>query len=123
MSLEIDDIERLLRTRPVTPRAEFVGELERSVLRAASEPDSRRVGALLAGSGLAAALAAVATLLAVTGLLPFTSSGGRARAAQDCRITLVERMERRPYLVRDSEGTVQVRYRVKPMPQLVTRCR
>jgi hypothetical protein len=81
------------------------------------------VRGLVAGSGLAAGLAAVAVLLAVAGLLPFTSSAGRARAGEDCRITRVERIVRRPYLVRDREGEFQLRFRVEPVPRLVRRCR
>jgi hypothetical protein len=124
VSHDIDDLERLLRTQRATPRAEFVCELERSLAgRPASKPDSRRVRVLVAGSGLAAGLAAVAVLLAVTGLLPFSSSGGRAHAGEDCRITRVERIERRPHFVRDSAGKLQVRYRVEQVPRLVRRCR
>jgi hypothetical protein len=124
VSCDIDDVERLLRARRVTPRAEFVGELERSLLRAsASKPACRRVRVLVAGSGLAAGLATVAVVLAVAGLLPFTSSAGRAEAGEHCTNARVAGMQRRPYFVRDHEGTVQVRYGVELVPRLVRRCR
>jgi hypothetical protein len=129
VSHDLDDLERLLRAARPAPPAAFVCELERSLAgRPARKPDSRRVRVLVAGSGLAAGLAAVAVLLAVagllpSGLLPFTSSAGRARAGEDCRITRVERIVRRPYFVRDREGEFQVRFRVERVPRLVRRCR
>ena len=126
MSHDIDDLERLLRAARAAPPPVFVCELERSLVRRpARKPDRGRVRVrvLVAGSGLAAALAAVAVLLAVAGLLPFTSSAGRARAGEDCRIAQVERIVRRPYFVRDREGKLQVRFRVEPVPRLVRRCR
>ena len=126
MSHDIDDLERLLRAARAAPSEAFVCELERSLVgRPARKPDRGRVRVrvLVAGSGLAAGLAAVAVLLAVAGLLPFTSSAGRARAGEDCRITPVERVERRPYFVRDGEGNFEVRFRVERVPRLVRRCR
>ena len=123
MSHDIDDLERLLRAARPAPPAAFVCDLERSLAgRPARKPDRRRVRVLVAGSGLAAGLAAVAVLLAVAGLLPFTSSAGRARAGEDCRISQVERIERRPHFVRDREGKLQVRYRLERAPRLVRRC-
>jgi hypothetical protein len=124
VSHDLDDLERLLRAARPAPPALFVCELERSLAgRSSRKPDSRRVRVLVAGSGLAAGLAAVAVLLAVAGLRPFTSSAGRAHAGEDCRITRVERLERRPHFVRDSEGKVQVRFRVEQVPRLIRRCR
>jgi hypothetical protein len=124
VSHDIDDLERLLRAARPAPPAAFVCELERSLAgRPARKPDRRRGRVLVAGSGLAAGLAAVAVLLAVAGLLPFTSSAGRARAGEDCQITRVERIERRPYFVRDSEGNFEVRFRLERVPRLVRRCR
>jgi hypothetical protein len=124
VSHDIDDLDRLLRAARPAPPAAFVCELERSLAgRLARKPDNWRVRMLVAGSGLAAGLAAVAILLAVGGLLPFTSSAGRADADEDCPITHVERIERRPYLVHDSEGKLQIRYRLERAPRLVRRCR
>jgi hypothetical protein len=124
VSHDIDDLERLLRAARPAPPAVFVCELERSLVgRPARKPDRGRVRVLVAGSGLAAGLAAVAVLLAVAGLLPFTSSAGRARAGEDCRIKRVERIVRRPYFVRDRDGEFEVRFRVERVPRLVRRCR
>jgi hypothetical protein len=118
------DLERLLRAARPAPPAAFVCELERSLAgRPAKKPDRRRVRVLVAGSGLAAGLAAVAVLLAVAGLLPFTSSADRARAGEDCRITRVERIVRRPYFVRDREGEFEVRFRGEQVPRLIRPCR
>jgi hypothetical protein len=36
-------------------------------------------------------------LLTVAGLLPFTSTAGRANAGENRRTTQIERIERRPY--------------------------
>jgi hypothetical protein len=123
VSHDIDDLERLLRAARPAPPAVFVCDLERSLVgRPVGKPDRRRLRVLVAGSGLAAGVAAVAVLLAVTGLLPFTSSAGRAHAGQNCRTKHVERIERHPYFVR-SDGELQVRFRVERVSRLVRTCR
>ena len=124
MSHDLDDLERLLRAARPAPPAAFVGELERSLIgRPARKPERRRWRVLVAGSGLAAGLAAVAVLLAVTGLLPFTSSARRADAGENCRTVHVQRTERHPYFVRGSDGRLEVRFRVERVPGLAKRCR
>jgi hypothetical protein len=124
VSHDLDDLERLLRAARPAPPAAFVCQLEHSLVgRPVRKPDRRRLRVLVAGSGLAAGLAAVAVLLAVAGLLPFTSSAGRAAAGENCRTMQVERSEPLPYFVRGSEGEFQVRFRVERVPRLVTRCR
>jgi hypothetical protein len=78
----------------------------------------------LAGAGLAAALAVVAIVAGIAGLLPFSSGNAhRAQAKPDCERVVVERRERRPYFVVDRNGDVRVRYRVETVPRLVNRCR
>ena len=124
MSHDLDDLERLLRAARPAPRAAFVCELERSLVgRPARKPDRRRLRVLVAGSGLAAGLAAVSVVLAVAGLLPFTSSAGRADAGENCRTVQVERSERHPYFVRGSEGRFEVRFQAERVPRLARRCR
>src|SRR4051812_373796 len=95
VSHELHELERMLRAARAAPRAEFVRELERALAdREPVRPERRRVRVLVAGSGLVAALAVIVVVLAVAGLLPFGSSGGRAQAGEDCRIMRVERTER-----------------------------
>lgn len=98
-------------------------ELERSLPRQRTRRDPRHLRVVVAGWGLATAMAVVALGLSLAGLLPFTSGGSPARADRDCKTVTVERQQRTPYFVRDRNGTVQVRYRVEMVPQLVRRCR
>lgn len=85
--------------------------------------EPRRLRLVAAGWGFATALAVVAIGLGLAGLLPFTSSGDPARADRDCTTVLMDREQRVPYFVRESDGVLQVRYRVERVPQLVRRCR
>jgi hypothetical protein len=123
------DVERLLRAARPEPRPEFVRELERSLIGrrpSRAERPARvrpRLRVLVAGTGLVAGLAAVVVALAVAGLLPFGSSGGRAEAGEDCTVTTVERLERHPHFVRDKRGDLHVRYRTEKVPRIVRRCR
>ena len=98
-------------------------ELERSLPRQRTERDRRPLRVVVAGWGLATALAVVALGLSLVGLLPFTSGGSPAQADRDCKTVMVERHQRRPYFVRDRNGDVEVRYRVEWVPRLVRRCR
>ncbi|MEP6689183.1 MAG: hypothetical protein ABJC36_12615 [Gemmatimonadales bacterium] len=123
MSQAPDDLERLLHRARPTPREEFVRELERSLPRQRSERDGNRMRVLVAGWGLAAALAVIALTLSVSGLLPFTSGSGSAEAGRNCKTVIVERRERKPYFVRRPGGAVEVRYHLTTAPRLVRRCR
>ena len=123
MSQSPDHLERLLRRARPAPREEFVRELERSLPVQRTEHDRLRLRVMVAGCGLATALAVVAIGLSVVGLLPFTSGGGKAQADRGCKTVTVERNQRRPYFVHDRNGDVEVRYRVERMPRLVRRCR
>ena len=79
---------------------------------------------VVAGWGLATALAVVTLALSITGVLPFTSGSSPAQADRNCKVSLVERSVRKPYFVRGGRnGAVQVRYRVETVPRLVRRCR
>jgi hypothetical protein len=119
-----EDLERVLRSARPTPRPEFVRELERSLPVRRAEHQRRRLRVAFAGVGLATALAVVAIVAAIAGVLPFSSgSAHRAQAKPDCQRVVVERRERRPYLVVDRNGDIHVRYRVETVPRLVNRCR
>jgi hypothetical protein len=119
-----DDLERLLRSARLTPRPEFVRELECSLFLRRAERERRRLRVAIAGAGLATALAAVAIVAGIAGLLPFSSgSAHRVQAQPACRWVIVERRERRPYFVRDRKGAIRVRYRVVTVPRPVKRCR
>jgi hypothetical protein len=118
-----DDLERLLHRARPAPREEFVRELERSLPRQRTERDRRHLRVVVAGCGLATALAVVTLALSVTGLLPFTSGSTSAQADRNCKTMIVERSERKPYFVRRRNGAVQVRYRLETVPRLVRRCR
>ncbi len=98
-------------------------ELERSLPRQRTERDRRHLRVLVAGWGLATALAVVTLALSVTGLLPFTSGSSPAQADRNCKTMIVEGPERKPYFVRRRNGAVHVRYRLETVPRLVRRCR
>ena len=98
-------------------------ELARSLPRQRPERDRRHLRVVVAGCGLATALAVVMLALSVTGVLPFTSGSSPAKADRNCKTLLIERSERKPYFVSGRNGAVQVRYRVETVPRLVRRCR
>jgi hypothetical protein len=119
-----EDLERLLRRERPTPRPEFVRDLEQSLPLRRAGRERRRLQVAFAGVGLAAALAAIAIVAGIAGLLPFSSGDAhRAQAQPDCERMVVERRERRPYFIVDRNGDVRVRYRVATVPRLVNRCR
>ena len=124
MSPERDGLQRLLRAARPEPPPDFVRELERSLTRRRPVRRERgRLRVLVAGSGLAACLAAITVALAVAGLLPIGSSEEHAEADEHCTITMVERVQRRPTFVRDGDGRYQIHYRLERAPRLVKRCR
>ena len=98
-------------------------ELEQSLPRQRTERHRPHLRVVVAGWGLATALAVVALALNIAGLLPFTSGSSPAQADRNCKTLLIERSERKPYFVRGRTGAVQVRYRVETVPRLVRRCR
>jgi hypothetical protein len=126
----LSDFERLLRSSPPKPRAEFVDELERSLARSL-EPRQTRRGSrwrlhprLVTAGAFAGAIAVVFVVLAIAGVRPFGTGGtGPAQADREC--VTVERVVRirRPLLRVDSEGRPQVTYRVESVKQPFIRCR
>jgi hypothetical protein len=128
----LSDFERLLRSSPPKPRAEFVDELERSLVRSL-EPQRTSSRAsrwrlhrprLVTAGAFAGAIAVLFVVLAIAGVRPFGTSGtGPAQADREC--ATVERVVRvrRPLLRVDSEGRPQVTYRVESVKQPFIRCR
>jgi hypothetical protein len=119
----LEDLERLLHRARPTPRPDFVRELERSLIP--PEPARRppRLRLAIGGLGFATALAALAILLGVAGVLPNSSGTGRpAQAKPNCRTVVVKRVERTPYFTRDRHGQLQVRYHLRTRPHYVRHC-
>jgi hypothetical protein len=124
VSYDPDGLQQLLRAARPEPPPEFVRELERSLThRNPARAERRRLHVLVAGSGFAAGLAAIAVALSVAGLLPIGSSGEHAEADVNCTIATVERVQPRPMFVRDRDGRYQIHYRPGWAPRLVRRCR
>jgi hypothetical protein len=127
----LSDFERLLRSSSPKPRAEFVDELERSLVRSVAPQRTSRASRwrlhrprLVTAGAFAGAIAVVFVLLAIAGVRPFGTSGtGPAQADREC--ATVERVVRirRPILRVDSEGRPQVTYRVESVKQPFIRCR
>jgi hypothetical protein len=125
------DFERLLRSSPPKPRAEFVDELERSLVRSLEPQQTPRASRwrlhrprLVTAGAFAGAMAVVFVVLAIVGVRPFGTSGtSPAQADRDC--ATVERVVRirRPILRVDSQGRPQVTYRVESVKQPFIRCR
>jgi hypothetical protein len=124
VSPSTQELERLLRSARAQPRADFVRELEASLPAPRAPVLSPRWRLAFAACAAAAALVAVTIVLGATGALPFSAGAGRdAQAGQDCRIVLVERTERVPYVVRARNHRLRVVYRMQRVSRPVKRCR
>jgi hypothetical protein len=111
----------LLRELRPEPQAEFVRDLESSLVARSRGRERFRVVA--AGTALGASLVALTMVLGVLGLLPWSLGGsGRGEAKQECRTEVVVRHERRPVLVVDAKGNFRTVYRVTKVPRPVKRC-
>jgi hypothetical protein len=127
----LSDFERLLGNSPPRPRAEFVDELERSLVRSLQTPQTPRASRwrlsprrLVTAGAFAGAIAVVLLVLAIAGVRPFGTSGSSpAQADREC--VTVDRLVRvrRPMLRVDSQGRPQVTYRVESVKQPFIRCR
>jgi hypothetical protein len=121
----MDDVdhqaERLLRALRPEPRADFVRELEESLL--ANRRGRERFRVLLAGAALCMSLAAVALVLSIAGLLPGTTGGSRpVEAESPCKTTVVTSRERRPVLVVGRDGEIRTETRTVTVRKPVKRC-
>src|SRR5215212_3698294 len=96
----LDRSEELLRDLRCEPRAEFIRELEASLLSRTRQ--RRRLGTLVAAGALSASLATFTLILGIAGLLPWGLGHSRSvEAGSDCKVVTVVRHERRPILVVD----------------------
>ena len=103
------------------PRADFVRELEASLLSRSRR--QRRFGTLAAAGALSASLAALTLILSVAGLLPWGVGQSRSvEAGSGCKSVMVIRHERRPVLVVDADGKFRTEQRVVAVQKPVRRC-
>ena len=114
--------ENLIRELRREPRAEFVRELEASLLSRSSR--RRRVGVLAAAGALCASLAALTLMLSVSGLLPWHLGQSRSvKAGSGCKTVTVVRHERRPILVVGTDGKIRTEKHVVAVDKPIRRCR
>jgi hypothetical protein len=117
-----DPAQRLLLELRPDPRADFVRDLETSLL--AHSRRQTRFLVVAAGSGLCASFAALTLLLGVLGVLPFRiGASDRSQADSRCTTVVEVRHERRPVLVVQSDGQIRTEERVTAVRQPVKRCR
>jgi hypothetical protein len=122
MSRGLDPTEDLLRDLRPEPRADFVRELEASLL--SRNHRRRRFGTLVAAGALSASFAALTLILSVAGLLPWGLGQSRSvEAGSGCKSVMVVRHERRPVLVVDTDGKIKTEQRVVAVRKPVKRCR
>ena len=115
----LDDMERLLREAKPEPRREFVEAIETELL---SERRRHRLPRLVAAGATVTALGIVMTILGLLGTSPARLGGDRpAKAKDDCRTVMVERVERRPYVAVGQGGDLRIRYRPERVRRPVCR--
>jgi hypothetical protein len=122
MDPALDKTESLLRELRHEPRAQFVRELEASLLRRCRR--RRRFGVLAAAGALCTSLAALTLLLSVSGLLPWQVGQSRnVEAGSGCKTITVVRYERRPILVVDADGKIRTERHLVAVNKPIRRCR
>jgi hypothetical protein len=132
MDPQLSDYERLLRNSAPRPRAEFVRDLEQSLVRSV-QPRRRpirwgwrqfRARRLVAAGCMAGAVAAALLVLSIAGVQPFGTSGtSPAQADRKC-VTVEQRVRvRRPHFRVEADGEPQLTYRVETVLQPAIRCR
>lgn len=127
----LSHFERLLRSSPPKPRAEFVDELERSLVRSLEPKPTSRASRwrvhrprLVTAGAFAGAIAVVFVVLAIVGVGPFgTSATSPAQADRHCATVERAVRVRRPILRVDAQGQPQVTYRVESVKQPFIHCR
>ena len=103
------------------PRADFVRELEASLL-ARSQP-ARRLAVLVAAGALSVSLAALTLVLSVSGLLPWRlGQSSSVKAGSGCKTVIVVHRERRPVLVVGADGKITTERHVVEVRRPVKRC-
>jgi hypothetical protein len=130
MEPPLSDVERLLRSSSPRPRAEFVRELERSLVDSV-QPRRRSVPAwwrlpsrrILTAGAFAGAMATLLLVLAIAGVRPFGTGGtSPAQAERKCSTVETRVRERRAVLRVDAQGRPHVTYRVETVLRPVIRC-
>lgn len=117
-----DRMESLLHELRPQPRAEFVRELEGSLLPRSHR--RQRFQVLVAAGALCASLAVLTLVLSVAGLLPWHVGSSRdVEAGSRCKTVTVVTHERRPILVTDADGKIRTETRVVTVHTPVKRCR
>jgi hypothetical protein len=130
MDPSLPDLERLLSQSRPQPRADFVADLEDSLLKSVRPrrlPHLRlaapRLPRLLAVAG-AGALALVLLALALGDGLPHSLGGSsNATAQRQCTTVKETRLERRPALVVGAHNRLTYTYHTELVRQPVIRCR
>jgi hypothetical protein len=122
MELGPDPAERLLLELRPEPRADFVRDLESSLLGRSRR--QTRFLVVAAGSALCASLAAFTLLLGAFGVLPLgLGASEKSQAGSSCTTVVEVRHERRAVLVVDSDGQIRTEQRVIPVRHPIKRCR
>jgi hypothetical protein len=130
MEPPLSDIERLLRSSSPQPRAEFVRDLERSLVDSVQPRQRLRFGwvrlpsrRILTGGAFAGAMATLLLVLAIAGVRPFGTGGtSPAQAERKCSTVETRVRERRAVLRVDAQGRPHVTYRVETVLRPVIRC-
>lgn len=130
MEPPLSDFERLLRSSAPRPRAEFVRDLEHSLVESVQPRTRSRPGwwrlpsrRILTAGAFAGAMASLLLVLAIAGVRPFGTSGtSPAQAERKCTTVEKRVRERRAVLQVDAQGRPHVTYRVETVPQPVIRC-
>jgi hypothetical protein len=121
---DLELVEQWLRDARPEPRSQFVRQLEASLQTSSrSTPAKRRGRVLVSASALAGALASLALILGVAGLMPLNSGGERAAEAEDpCVPRMVERRTRVPVLVVRPGKEPRIKYRTGPVRRVAEGC-
>jgi hypothetical protein len=112
------DIDALLRRNRPEPDAAWVRVTGERLFPARKA----RVPALALGGAFAAAVALVATVLALAGVGPLGGGTGPVEAKDDCRTVTVNRMQRVPSIVDSRSGAPRVVMTRKPVRITERRC-
>ena len=118
----LDRVANLLRELRREPPAEFVRELEASLLSRSKRRERLRL--LVAAGALCAWLTALTLALSVAGVLPWhLGESDSVKAGSGCKTVTVVRHERRPILVVGADGKIRTEQRVVAVHRPVKRCR
>jgi hypothetical protein len=126
MVTKLDDPERILRQLRPVPETEFVAALEVALKASLRRPRltwPRLPRRVVAGMGVAGALASIVAGLSIAGALPVNA--GRtsdAKANRDCVTVKVWRLERVPRLRTGADGHLRLTTEMELLPREAIRC-